>query len=232
MDYARNKKYFEGQNLKVPIIVAGIGALILMGGLSSSSFGTIILGLIVGGAGGYLIYLQTGARPTDNEIDQVCSGQLKDLKEKALKKLGLDEDQVKEADPITFNGYYYRNIRSGCLYHKGKDNILRSSTYEGVMFFFSAEQVYCYEHRFSIVADEKQESTEEYFYRDIVSAATKSETVTYRAGDKDESYSVEKFSLTTSGGTSISAAIHDMGTAERSINGMKSLLRNKKQQLK
>lgn len=231
MDYARNKKYFEESNFKGAIIALVIGGIIFLSGVGSKGGGgAAIFGLIIAGIGGFLIYSKTAGRPTDNEIDQTCKDKAKNIKTQALKKLGLDEDQVTEADPIIFDGYYYKNIRSGCLYRKGKDNIVRSSTYEAVMFFFSAEQVYCYEYRFSIVADEKQESTEEYFYRDIVSAATKSEAVTYKIDGKDESFNYEQFKLTTSGGTSIGASILDLGTAERSINAMKSLLRSKKQQ--
>jgi hypothetical protein len=231
MNYDRTKKYFEPLVLKPAIITIVIGAVIFLIGLGAGA-GVAIVGLIVAGIGGFLIYSKTSGRPTDSEIDQICSEHVKGLKGQALNKIGLDEDQVKEADPITFDGYYYKNVRSGCLYQTGKDKIVRSSTYEAVMFFFSAEQVYCYEYRFSIVADEKQETTEEYFYRDIVAAATKSETVTYKVDGKDENFNYEKFTLTTSGGTSISASILDMGNADRSIKGMKNLLRNKKQQLK
>jgi len=230
VDYDRNKKYFEEKNLKGAIITLIIGVIICLAGLGGKdSAGVVIVGLIIGGIGGFLIYSKTAGRMTDDEIDQICQDAIKDVKVRALKKHGLDEDQVKEADPIIFDGYYYKNIRSGCLFQEGKDNVWRSSTYEAVVFFFSAEQVYCYEYRFSIVADEKQEATEEYFYRDIVSAATASDTVTYKMKDgKEQSINYEKFKLTTSGGTSISASVLNMSNADRSINAMKSLLRNKK----
>jgi len=232
MDYNRNKKYFEGQNFKGAIIALIIGGIIFIGGASGGSGAAAVVGLIIAGIGGFLIYSNTAGRPTDSEIDQACLDQVKNLKDLALKKHGLDADQVKEADPIQFDGYFFENIRSGFLYKMGKDNIPRSSNYEAVSFVFSAEQVYCYKYRFSITTDEKSESTEEYFYRDIVSASTQSDTKNYKTKDgKDIPINYQYFKLATSGG-SLQASILNMGDAERSINGMKSLLRNKKQQLK
>jgi len=229
MDYNRNKKYFEDQNFKGAIIALIIGGIIFLAGASGGSGGAAVVGLIIAGIGGFLIYSKTSGRPTDSEIDQTCLDQVKNLKDLALQKHGLDADQVKEADPILFSGYYYENIRSGCLYQIGKDNLYRSSNYEAVIFLFSAEQVYCYTNRFSIIADEKQESTDEYFYKDIVSASTASNTKTYtNKANQEKTINYQFFKLTTSGGTSISASVLNMGDAERAINGMKSLLRNKK----
>lgn len=231
MNYDRNKKYFEPGALKPAIITIVVGAVIFLIGLGAGA-GVAIVGLIIAGIGGFLIYSKTSGRPTDSEIDQICMDQVKNLKDLALKKHGLDADQVKEAEPIQFDGYYFENIRAGYLYQMGKDKIPRSSNYEAVSFVFSAEQVYCYKYRFSIITDEKSESTEEYFYRDIVSASTQSDTKTYKTKDgKDIPINYQYFKLATSGG-SLQASILSMGDAERSINGMKSLLRNKKQQLK
>lgn len=233
MDYSRNAKYFEKSSIKSYVIMVVIGALILLGGMSSNSFGTAIFGLAIAGLGGFLIFGKKGGRPTDSEIDQICAKECADLKSRAMKKLGLDEDQVAEAAPISFDGYSYENIGSEYKAQKGEDNKYRSSNYKATMFLFSAEQVYCYEYTFSIIVDEKKETTEEYFYRDIVSAATATDTkkYDYKVGKKSESFSIttEYFRLTVPG-AQIHAYIRDMSTAERSINAMKSLLRSKKQQ--
>ena len=45
---------------------------------------------------------------SDTEIDWICANYVKNnLKPMALKKLGIDEDQVKEVAPIQFHGYYF-----------------------------------------------------------------------------------------------------------------------------
>ena len=204
---------------------------------------------------------------TDAEIDQVCAEYIsRNLKSMALKKLGLDEDQVQEIAPIIIDGYFDRDIpgsdeKYSVRYKKSKDNRWRTSNYNAIMFFFSADQVYCYELRFSLLENKKQEKTDEYFYRDIVSVSTESGAVTPAAGSeieglggwtallpgplqflfilralwghakrRAETINFEYFKLTTSGATTISATIFDMESAERSVNGMKSLVRGKKQQ--
>lgn len=150
----------------------------------------------------------------------------------ALKKLGIDEDQVKEASPIFFDGYYYEDIPGAGEWDcKKEDGVFRSSNYNAVQFFFSADQVYCYQLRFSFVRDKLQETTDEYFYRDIVSVSTQSDSTNWVRDDKSGNVQVsfEKFKLTTSGGTSIEATVFNLGEKERAIQGMKNLLRSKKQ---
>ena len=175
----------------------------------------------------------------------------------ALAKIGLDEDQVQEIVPIQFDDYYYENISASSWNYKvlhkwGKDQRYRSSNYYAGIFFFSAEQIYYCEVEFSLLEDQKLEKTYEYFYRDVVSVATVSDFILRGFGaqltqslglipcvgpilamlvemfwPKDKTIS---FTLTTSGNTSISAAVYDSEAVERSVQGMKSLLRSKKQQ--
>ena len=88
------------------------------------------------------------------------------------------------------------------------------------------------------------ESTDEYFYKDVVSIATKTESKTYSSdkfGDVQLN-AAETFVLTTSGGTSIEMVLRDpkliemMGggnipttEAERAIQVVRKMLREKKQ---
>jgi len=166
---------------------------------------------------------------SDQEIDQICMEHLLSLKSMAIKKHGIDEEQIKESDPIQFDGYYFKPLGAKPpVIKRGNDGRIRSSNYNAIIMMFSSEQVYCYEYRFSLLKDEKQVSTDEYFYNDIVSVSTKTDIVTYGKS----SINTENFSLTTSGGTTIGATIFDIERAEKSINAMKNLLRIKKQQHK
>ena len=163
-------------------------------------------------------------------LDKICAGHLKsDLESMALKKLDIDKSQVLEVEPIVFDGYYYRELKTSEPRIKkcSIDSKERSSHYNAVMFFFSEDQVYCYQLRYSLLKDVKQESTDELFYRDIVSVATTSDTVRY---GNNFAISFEEFTLTTSGGTKMEATVTDTETAERSIQKMRELLRRKKQQ--
>ncbi|MCL2711011.1 MAG: hypothetical protein FWE95_09025 [Planctomycetaceae bacterium] len=158
---------------------------------------------------------------TDAEIDEVVSNYFKDnLKSMALHKLGVDEEQVQEISPIHIGNYYFNDIPTASSVKRktGKDGRNRASHYEVLTFLFSADQVYCYRLRFSLLEGKKQETTDEYFYRDIVSVSADS------VGD------IYEFKLTTSGGTSIGTTVFDFGAAERSVQDMRRLLRIKKQQ--
>lgn len=217
MDYKKNQKYFQPTNLKAGIIVCIIGLVLLAA--------SPITGIIAIAIGALLIYLQVGGRPTDEEIDAAVTSQLKDMKTRALRKLGVDEDEVSEIAPITFDGYVYNKA----LIKKGKDGKYRSSKYQAVMFFFSSNEVHCFTYDFSIVESSQKESTDVYFYKDIVSVSTQTDGTEYSVGKgKSSQFDYEYFKLTTTGGTSISCAVRNIDDAQRSINGMRSLIKNKK----
>jgi len=246
MNYDRAYRYFNPipakstappQNYNVAFGTIGVGTLIVIIGLSSSEILGIALGLSVSAVGSlvalYISVLNKKAIAeaksfndnrewvSDEEMDLMLRERLKSFEDVARRKLGIDEEQVREADPIRIDGYYFRDVFSHYPETKrGEDGRTRTSAYNAVMFFFSAEQVFCYECKFSLLGDETKEKTEEYFYGDIVSIATRTDM-------KDE-VSFEEFTLTTSGGTTISATFYNEENVERSIQAMKNLIRNKK----
>lgn len=221
MDYAKNKKYFKSINLKYPIITIVFGVWLM-----SIS---VMVGLLVAAIGGGIIVLNTFGKPSDSEIDLICLNELENIIQQGLKKIGLDEEEVKLIAPITISGPYFKNISTQALYKLGGDKRWRSSNFEAIVLFFSEKQVYSYNYRFSLIENEKNESTDEYFYKDIVSVSTSSDTITVtNAAGKSSTLNYEQFKLTTSGGTSISCSVWDMGSVEKSIQGMKQLLREKK----
>lgn len=94
MDYAKNKKYFAPSNVKTGVIVLIVGIILLAV--------QPILGIIVAAVGGLLIYLAVGGRPSDSDIDAAVNSQLSNLQQRALNKLGLDIEEVKEIAPHFF----------------------------------------------------------------------------------------------------------------------------------
>ena len=68
------------------------------------------------------------------------------------------------------------------LVKKGKDGLYRSNKYQAVMFFFSDNEVHCFTYDFSITASGQKESTDVYFYKDIVSVSTQTEGTEYSVG--------------------------------------------------
>ena len=220
MDYAKNSKYFQGTSFKGSIILGIIGLV----AFATGNGGTII-GLIFLAGAGVLAFLQVAGRPSDADMDKAVMSQLNNLQPRALKKLGIDEDEVREIAPIMFDGYKYDHAQI----KRGKDGKYRSNKYQAVIFFFSANEVHCYTYDFSLTEDSQRESTDVYFYKDLVSVSTQTEGTSYSVGKgKSSQFDYEYFKLTTTGGTSISCNVRNVDDAQRSINGMRSLIKSKK----
>ncbi len=169
---------------------------------------------------------------SDEEYDQMVLNVLNsnDYMSKALSKFGLDEDQVKEIDPVHFEGYQFDKQSLAKL---GKDGKYRSSKYQVSWLFFSSTQVYLYQNTFNMDEDGKKESTEEYFYKDITNFSTSSDTVETPIYDKKQGKDVLKnvdsnrFALTVPGDKFYCSMAQNEYT-ERAIQGMKAMLREKK----
>ncbi len=149
------------------------------------------------------------------------------LKQKALSKIGLDEDELQEIPPIMFEGFTFKNAWSK---RRANGNWI-SSAYQVSWLFFSATEVYIYQYTINMDEDKKSESTEEYFYRDVTSFNTRTETETAKDihGNKVEVES-NKFAIIVPGATLCVALDDTNGDFEAAIQGMKQKLREKKMQ--
>lgn len=251
MNYERNRKYFNGTAgpasglIMAGVTLAIVGFIVLLGIISAdvdfddvpSSFWFLFFLLLIGG----IIMIISGlkAKPSilDSEIDMELMQyfERQNLKEKALDKLGLDESEVMEIAPVYFDGYHYE----GAQVKIGLDNKARSSLGRAVYFFFTKNEVHCYMHTVSLVENFCSEDTDTYFYSDIVSVSTTMQSGSVTpvvqnngfAGNQMQvrTYQYDCFKLTTTGGTSVQASLRDKAGAERSINGMRNLIKAKKQ---
>lgn len=150
-----------------------------------------------------------------------------DLKNRALGKIGLDEDELQEIPPIVFEGFSFKNAWSKRL---ANGNWV-SSAYQVSWLFFSSTEVYIYQYTMNMDEDKKSESTEEYFYKDVTSFTTRSETETAKDnhGNRIEVES-NKFAMVVPGATLTVALDDTTGDFESAIQGMKQKLREKKMQ--
>lgn len=169
---------------------------------------------------------------SDAEYDAMVKAILaqNDYRAKALAKIGLDEDQVKEIEPVHFEGYQFdKNSFS----KQGVDGKYRSSKYQVSWLFFSATQVYLYQNTFNMDEDGKKEYTEEYFYKDITNFSTSTDTVETSFYDAKEKKGVLKnvdsnrFALTVPG-DKFYCSMDQNDYTEAAIQGMKAMLRDKK----
>lgn len=244
------KNYFTKKSLVRPIIVAIMGLLMLLIGAVTVG----ILGIIVGGAMiAYNIVVKKAA--TDSQIDELVEKELEKITLRGLEKMGLDASEVNLISPITIKTYHQKDLNKDdkAYFRTGEDGTLRYSLVKGIVFYFSEKQVYCYTNVVSLASGGSyKETTDEYFYSDIVSVSTVSNSVEefgkkidklsgkVKTSLKKVVYDVESFNLTTSGGTSVSANIRDSNaeriyggtleveSTEKKIRAMRNLVRERK----
>ena len=178
--------------------------------------------------------LSAGVKDEDYEAIVMAIAKSTDFKQKALNKMGLDESQVNEIEPVHFEGYLFED---GCDIIYGKDKVWRSSKYQVTWLFFSSSQIYLYQYTFNMNEDGKKESTQEYFYEDITNFTTSSETIERIVFDKvscsGKRTSVRKnidyniFAIVVPGDKLYCSMVQN-DLSEKSIQGMKAKLREKK----
>jgi len=240
------KKYFQAFP-KWAIWLIVIGLIVLIVG-AQANVGVVILGIILMAGGGFGIYSSIGTRPTDQQIDEWLEEDLKRTVKKAHDKMGIDESKI-VGEPVQITGPRFWNVGDAkFLYRKGKDNIIRFTPLDVSTILFGQDQLLAYNCSFDFAEGKHlNEGTDEYFYKDVVSVSTKSESrsVTFK-GKPVQLNAAETFVLTTSGGTSISVLLRDpklveaMGIkkirgdeipitgAEKAIQSIRTMLREKK----
>ena len=187
------------------------------------------------GEGGCLSFLSPGLKDEDYDAMVQAKAKSMDFRQKALNKIGLDESQVSEIEPVHFEGYWFDEKKT--LARWGKDKVWRSSAYQVTWIFFSSSQIYVYQYTFNMDEDGKKESTEEYFYKDITNFSTTSDTVEKWVLDKvsckgDAFYArknvdANRFAIIVPG-DKFYCSMDQNDYTERAIQGMKAKLREKK----
>jgi hypothetical protein len=104
-----------------------------------------------------------------------------------------------------------------------------SSCYQVSWLFFSSEQIYLYQYVIYLDENKKKESTEEYFYSDVTSFATRTESESAKNsfGAKVD-VETNKFAMVVPGATLTVALEDSAGDFEDAIRRMKHKLREKK----
>lgn len=146
------------------------------------------------------------------------------FKQKALNKIGLDEEEVSEISPAMFEGFVYKNAYA----KQNASGKWVSSAYQVSWIFFSSTQVYLYSYTFNMDEDKKNERTDEFFYKDVTSFSTLSESDTaHGLGGNTFEVSSEQFAMVVPG-DKLFMAMGDIQNADTIIQGMKQKLREKK----
>jgi len=236
------RNYFKPfPNWAVGMIVIGI-IIFLVG--TQTGVGAIGFGLVLAGIGGFGIYSFGQEKATDSEMDHFLNEDLAGLEAHGLNKVGM-EDLELVGKTVQVTGFPRTLGGAEFYYKRGKDNILRFTPTQATLIFFTENQLLCFSCAYdSTTGKPLNQSTEEYFYRDVVAVSTKTTSVSLSLGKSVgtvQANAAEEFTLTTSGGTSISVILKDTSLvqrlgggevpttrAEEAIQNVRRMLRDKK----
>jgi hypothetical protein len=242
------KKYFKKfPKWAVWMIIIGLPL------LAVKYIGVIPIGL---GIWGIVSYYQ---KPSDEQMDAWIKEDMKNLQTRALAKTGLDPSEI-IAEPVMVYGPRFWNIGGAEVgIKKGNDDIVRFMPIGVTVINFTAHQLVAYQCALDLTTGNAlSESTDEYFYRDVVSVSTQSKSQTYTRAEIGKELSegllkglmtdgklqfnaAEMFILTTSGGTSIEVVLRDpqliesvgggsipTEMADKAVQTVRKMLREKK----
>lgn len=233
-----NAYFNKFPNWALGVILVGIIA-------CAAGGGGIAFGLLLIAAGGGAIYLSMGGKPTDQQMDEWLDEDLKALGYKSLGKTGTDETELVSESVSVVGPRIWDTGRAEVKYKKGRDNVLRYSPVGVSVINFTKNQLIAYTCVFDRFTDNAlNESTEEYFYKDVVSVSTKTESLNVSGTSGGATIHLktgECFTLTTSGGTSLTVFLRDASLiekwgggelpttrAEKAIQAVRKMLREKK----
>lgn len=179
-------------------------------------------------------------RPDDKEFDSLVHLSTRDLFNQALRKTGLDSDDCIRG-PVIIIGPRLQD-RGGIEFavKKGKDDLIRYIPLGVTIINFTVDELVVYQCVFDPTTENSlNESTFEYYYNDIVSLETRTESYTKReynlvekiinnisilknivsTGKVEQHNLAEKFLLTTSGGSRIEVVLAEDTLIEEAGGG-------------
>ncbi|HYK91114.1 MAG TPA: hypothetical protein VE398_20245 [Acidobacteriota bacterium] len=242
-DRTQVRKYFK----KFPgwavwvLLLLGLPSLLItvstMGGKQSGSFTLFSLfWTIVWCALGGWALISYYEKPSDADMDVLIQQDLKGLEERAITKAGLDRSEL-VSESVAVYGPRFWNIGGAEVgIKRGDDGIVRFMPIGVTIINFTAHQLSAYQCALDLMTGNPlSESTDEYFYKDVVSVSTQSETLTLGGIDsavlskgplgalmvagKLQLNEAETFTLTTSGATKISVVLRDTRLIQRAGGG-------------
>lgn len=156
------------------------------------------------------------------------------LRNKAINKIGLDEDELKEIPPIEIVGFEWGE--GAVQGHTGN----YTSKYTVTYLFFSNKEVYFYSYTLDMLSTTNKEICEEYFYKDIVNIGTTDESIEVNLTTKGcmgstkvskGSKNLSKFRITVPGDKfSVPVELGKDSDFESKIRAAKAKIREKKEQ--
>jgi hypothetical protein len=246
------RKWFEGTNLAgywFPTILCSLMILVLLNSLITD-YGNLknpsvaILVIVVCLIPHYLLYnkyKQIGNLPSEVQLDQWLEEDIQSvIKDRPYDKLGvLKEDLVAESllvvGPIFWNisGFSQEDI----LTKKGKDGFNRYTTWTIQVFAFTENYLCSYKCHYNWLKNTYiNESTNEFFYKDVVSVKTDTISSAYTLMNGQRLVHSEAFQLKLAGDeitvitndASLNTSSVMVSKAEKAVQSIRAMLRDKK----
>ena len=165
---------------------------------------------------------------TDAEFDAGQAEITEQAKTHSWERLGIVPEQVDLIEPVVLESPRF-NLGPNA---RGKDGKVRAAVKEVIILYFSDSQVFEYR----CVADVRnptgtKESTAEYFYRDVNSIETSTETVSVDTDEGPSTATLDVVSLKIAGGRDYTVKSYSNPGFATSMRGMRALIQQKRESL-
>ncbi|ALG86406.1 hypothetical protein [Gordonia phthalatica] len=225
VDVSQLEKYFAPDKSISPAVktIAG-GLVVLLIGAAASSTMMILVGLLVIAAGGFWIYqIKSATRVSDAEVQEVIDAGARPALDEAYRRFGLVPESL-VAEEVVLVGQDFKSVGK-----RGEDGVWRTAGNIVNVLLFSEKSVHLYSHRYNILKpQDRAGSTEEYFYRHIVSVSTSEREfeVSDRNGEH-EMVRLDLMLLRNSGGQPIELLAYNDEVLHQAVASARSVIQQR-----
>jgi hypothetical protein len=241
------REYFVAPEPKVPAFSVVLGLAVIVIGLAIGSGAAIVMTLIgLAVIGVFILFYKKAkqryeARPTDQQMDAWLREDFQRVADRdALERLGLDETQL-ERKSLRVPGPVYWLVdglsAEEVLRKQGKDGCYRYSVWCLEVFAFTRNYLANYGCVYNWLRNTSvNEHTNEFFYKDVVSVKTATESSAYTLKDGQRMEHSQTFQLKLSGdhvrvetnNSQLKASSAMTGDVDAAVQSIRTMLREKK----
>lgn len=205
----RIRNYFKVLKLKWPIILLGIGLLMLS---QSSSAGIGLLVLIAGGLWLFFEIKPIMDAPGDHTIDTWLVDDIEDLKKRSMDRLNIEETELIR-DSVVIRGPILWSTHGvpaeELIWKKGKDERIRFSINSITVVHLTEHRLSSYQCDYNFIRGVPlNERDDEFHYRDVVAVSTRDDSTNYTLPNGILMKQAQLFKLSVSSGDSIQVIVN------------------------
>lgn len=211
-DYINDAKAFNA----FAYVAFSVAIIMLIVTILTLNYWLIILAIIFFALG----FAGRTSKVTDAQYDELIATIKVNTLENALEKLGINQEQLIDIEPITRSGYG----RDNCKSRTGLDGRVRTNKYLVTYLIFSQKQVYYYSCVTITTFNSVVDNTHTCMYKDIVSVITDTDADSSNENARARMY----LRLVTCGGSSIKLPISNTAKIQQDIAQLRTIISNSK----